>query len=488
MGIGVNLGGPDFLTHEGPFLDRMRLHGDPWHDTAKCDPISGLPTIAGDVTYQVPFDPVADGAYQDYAVLCSDTVVEIRTTWGWVKPVKGRAVIRKLRSSISAPVEVITSGPVDKLQIVRADQEARLAAGEVFNPAFLAAVKPFCGLRLLNPSATNFEPPTVAGVQTTSWPPRRPLLTDGYFSTERGGIAAELFGMLAKLTSKPLWYNIHHLMPTEQLIDVGKGVAAWGVPAKFELSNEIGYSFHRTWVFAAAAAHYKLAKASYFDVLRYYGWRAGQMGLILAQISPLFKVEIASQGSDGQSNLPYILKGWDESGAPRSLISGYANPGYLNLNDVEANDKFTAKYLDMVDRNDTEAFYLNVSSKVDGLVGRHAKAVKASAAEKLPFDVTEFNTSFYTQAPWVTDPIKRQRILDWAAPLLHSDRMADIVANCAQRTFGVGVRDVYAFELSGPASQYGAWGLLPHITQAPYPIYQRLAGMAKGPNLGAGIA
>jgi hypothetical protein len=62
---------------------------------------------------------------------------------------------------------------------------------------------------------------------------------------------------------------------------------------------------------------------------------------------------------------------------------------------------------------------------------------------------------------------------------MHDAEMADIEMQIIQDAFDAGVETFCYFQLSGPGSQYGIWGTMPHITQAPYPIYNRLlAGIA----------
>jgi len=470
--IGVNLEGVNDWTCSPAYINRMLMGRPPVNDLAMCDPITGLPTQAGSVTRVIALDPVdkvTPGApsSHDYVILCDETVTEVRSPVAWFKPVKGRAVIKVTSPSITCPFEIHCNGPVNKFAFMRAEQEQGYLAKQRLNPDLLRVLQGWPILRTLDYTGTNKD----------SFPAHRPQLTDGYFWEGHGGIPAEDLGMLGKQLSAKLWYNIHHLMTDDQLRDTAKALAVWSIHVDFEWSNEFGWNFHKDWAFAAAAAHYGLAKASYFDMLRYYGWRAGQMAKIVASISPFFHVNLSSQASStSQSYLPYILKGWDESGAPRSLIAGYANAHYLNMNEPVPAD-FTPKFMAMMAANNQDAFYSVAESKIPIMNARHAVAAAACKAERIVYKVYEANQSFYTEAPQMTDQVKRAQLLQWAIPLLHSERMANIIVRSLEGAIKAGAAEILPFNLSGVGSKDGVWGLTPHITQAPYPLFNKMKAL-----------
>jgi len=466
---GANLGADNYYTNECPFINRLSMSSAPFNDTAACDPVTLLPTKAGSVSRQVPLDPidtsiVTNPTSHDYVFLCDANVASVSTPWGTVKPVNGRATFTIKSASTGVGLVITATGPVTKMAFMRLEHEQLYLSGEIFNPDFLTRVSPFGPLRLLDWNATNAD----------YWPARRPLPTDANFNDATGGMAAEIAGALAQKLGVKLWYPIHHLMPDSDIMATAMALASYGAEVDFEWSNEYGWTYHRTYAYAAAAAHYNLTKAAYSDVLSYYGWRAGQVAKLVSSVSPKFKINLASQASDGASNLPAILKGWDESGAPRSLIAGYANASYLNMNDFAKIEDFVAKYVPMMNADDKAGFIALLQSKVAPLALRHQKAAAACAAAGIAYKVYEGDMSLYLQAPWVTDANVRNALLNWILPIAHSEPVAGIIMSSLQTAWDAGATEVCFFELSGPGSQYGVWGEMPHITLPAYPIYYLL--------------
>jgi hypothetical protein len=474
MKIGINLGGVNYYTTDDPFIDRMRMAQAP-NPIANnipmppVDPLTGFPLAAGQLNRQIGLDPASTTDPRNYVLLCDANVASVRTPWGTMIPKDGRATIRITSSAGGVGLGITATGPVAKFAFMRAEHEAAYLAGEVFNPEYIARVAPFPILRTLDWNATNFD--VEAGV--TSFPPRRPLPTDGYFSDDRGGIPAEYVAMLAKKTGATVWYPLHHLMPDFVIGEIAAIFAKAGVRVIFEFSNEFGWTYHRTWAFAQAAAKSITPTPTYADVLRWYGWRSGQLAKLVSSISPLFQVVLSSQASNGASNLPPILKGWDETASPRSLIAGYANNSYLNLNGI------LPALLAAMDANDKAGFLAAARTLLPALKARHVLAKKACDAAGTKLLVYEGGPSLYLRRVDLADDPRRAALLTFAGAIMHDAEMADIDMQIIQDAFDAGVETFCYFQLSGPGSQYGIWGTMPHITQAPYPIYDRLlAGIA----------
>jgi len=477
MKIGINLDEVADYTSGCPFIDRVRMGRTP-SAFAKDIPIgawsltTGLPSTAGQLTRAIPIDPASADNPHTYVLLCDENVVSVGTPWGIMKPVQGRATITIKSASSGVGLQITASGPVKKLAFMRAEHEQAYLDGEVLNPEYVARVAPFPVLRPLDWNATNYEPPAVFG----SFPPNRPTLLDGYFTTDRGGIPAEYVAMLAKKTGAEVWYPLHHLMPDSMIVEIAGIFAKAGVRVRFEYSNEFGWTYHKAWAQAKALAAY--GSNSDPNIMRWYGHRAGEVAKLVEAVSPSFQMELASQASNGASNLPYLLEGWDSTGAPRSMIAGYSNGSYLNLNSI------LPVLFDAMDRNDPEAFYAAVDGLRPALKGRHVKAVAACRAEKLLYKVYEAGIQLflqrmnmpanYTPEEKLAWDARRVALLAWVLPLWHSERMADIEMAMIQDAFDAGAVEVNKFMLSGAGSQYGIWGTMPHVTQPVYPIYNRL--------------
>lgn len=467
--IGMNTGGVNYYTTDDPFIDRLPMAGPP-NPVAKdipmpgFDPLSGLPNEAGQLNRQVELDPASATDPHTYVLLCDANVASVRTPWGTMVPKDGRATLKVTSSAGGVGLAITATGPVKKFAFMRAEHEAAYLAGEIFNPDFIARIAPFPIIRTLDWNATNYEP--AAGI--TSFPPRRPLPTDGYFSEDRGGIPAEYVAALAKKTGAAVWYPLHHLMPDNMIAEIAKIFANAGVKVNFEYSNEFGWTYHKAWAYSQAAAHSVTSTPSYDDVRRWYGWKAAQVGKLVAAVSPDFRMNLASQASNGPSNLPAILKGWDETGVPRSLINGYANASYLNLNGI------LPALLAAMDANNKQGALAAVRSLLPALKARHVLAKKACDAAGIKYLIYEGGPSIYLRRVDLADDPRRAALLTWLGAIMHDADMADIDMQIVQDASDAGASEFCYFQLSGPGSQYGVWGTMPHITLPPYPIYNRL--------------
>jgi hypothetical protein len=469
--IGMNLGAVVPYTDECPFIDRMRMSSDPTavkgQPLVPFDPATGLATEAGVMVRSVPVDPIdldllPKVTSHDYVIHCDANVSEVRTPWAWLKPKDGHAVLTVKSASTGAPLEIYSSGPVRQFHFMRAEHEVAWGHGAILNPDFVKAVKPFPMLRLLDWPATN----------EADWPERRPLPSDAYFTNMRGGLPADFAAMLAKTTGAEIWYTIHPKMPDRDVIDIAHTFAAWGARVRFEWGNELGWTFQRDWMTAQTIQALSKPKVAYIDKLRFYGQRAAHLAKLVCPISPFFRVELASQGSDGVSNLPPILRGWDEVGAPRSWISGYACASYLNLNGV------IPQLLAAMAKDDKNGFYDLVRGLMPALQARHVKAITACKAAGLAYDIYEGGPSLYTTRATLPDEAARAQrgaLLAWAMPLFHHVRMAEIEMKMIRDVLAAGAAHFCRFQMSGRGTQYGIWGTMPHITLPPYPVYGMLA-------------
>jgi len=476
MTLGMNLGGITYYSPECPFIDRMRMAGDPLAKTGNASlPVgafaadTALPSAAGAVPRVAMLDP----GTHDYVILCDPTVAKVSVSGvpKAIVPADGRATFTLTRPDLGASVQVtvVSTGPVAKFVLMRADHEAAYLKGEVFNPDFIARVAPFAILRTLDWNVTNQD----------SFPDRRPLLTNAYFTSARGGMPAELVGQFAAKVGRPIWYPIHHLMTDAQMLDTFHALdrTAGSQKIRLEWSNEFGWTYHAKWAAQQASARYGMAKPQPTDIRRYSAYRSGLMAKLAASVSDRFTVELCSQAtSNNAATMAAMLAGWDESGAPRSLIAGYSNAGYLNFNYPKTE---LPALLALWKANDADGFYKSVTAKIPVLAARHKAAADCWRTQGIAFDVYETDISITTSAPSMTDAAERAAFLAWLDPLVHSDRMADLIAQNAQAAFDAGARDVLHYQLTGTLTQFGVWGALPHIAGTPYPLYDRLVKMAR---------
>lgn len=472
MTIGMNLGGVNYYSPEAPLIDRMLTAGEvsAKFTTAPYDPNTLLPAAAGNVARAIMLDP----GTHDYVILFEGPATRFVVNGTTKAPIisGNRATFTATETTGGTQITVAASGPVTKLAVMRAEHEAAYQKGEQFNPDFLARVSPFKLIRTLDWSATNLE----------TYPARRPLPGDPFFQDTHGGFPHEFGAMLCAKTGAKLWAPMHHMMTDAQVFAALAGMdrVATG-DIDLEWSNEFGWTYHRTWAYAQAGARYNIANPQPLDMLRYYGFRAGSLANLAASISNRFKVNLSAQPSNTpDKSLAAILAGWDEAKAPHSLIAGFANGGYLNFNYPPTN--FT-KLLALQAANDVEGFYAMAQGLIPALAARHQVAAKASAAVGLAYKVYEYNVSVYAQAPNIVDATARAAFIAWITPLIHTDRMADILMQVAKAATDNGAVEACFYQFSGSGSQYGIWGAMPHPSLPAYQIYDRLAAAAAAPPL-----
>lgn len=466
MDLGINLGGATPYSPEATLIDRMRMAGDVMASTGNpsvpvgpYDSATGFPTGAGAVPRLVPLDP----GTHDYVILFDANVARISVNGAVKAPAiaGNRATFTATlpENNFGTQVTIVASGPVKAFSIMRAEHEAAFLKGEIFNPDFLAKVGPFKVIRALDWHGTNGD----------AYPAQRPLLSAAYFFQDRGGFPHELGAMLAARTGAKLWSTIHHLMTDAQQLDALRAmdVNAGAAAIDLEWSNEFGWTYHKAWAYSQASARYGVA-ATVFDMLRYYGFRAGSLANLAAGVSKRFRVNLSAQpGPVPDKALAAILAGWDEAKAPRSLIAGFANAGYIEFNYPAAT---FAQLLALQAVNDVEGFYALAQSLIAPLAARHQAAANAAAAAGVAYKVYEFNASISAKAPNITDPAARAAFLAWISPLIHTDRMAAIIMQAARAAADAGAIEANLYQLTGAGSQFGFWGVAPHASEPGYPI------------------
>lgn len=166
--------------------------------------------------------------------------------------------------------------PLRNLVLVRADREAALAAGEVFNPDWLARIDGVKGLRFMDWMATNNA--TLATVT------EMPKASD--YSWARNGVPVEVMVALANRLKADPWLTLPHAASDDLVRAYAAVVKAQldpGLKVWVELSNEV-------WnpQFAQAAWADAMGKARWGQDatwLQFYGLRAAEvMGVFAAEM------------------------------------------------------------------------------------------------------------------------------------------------------------------------------------------------------------
>jgi hypothetical protein len=124
--------------------------------------------------------------------------------------------------------------------------------------------------------------------------------------------------------------------------------------------------------------------------------------------------------------------------------------------------------------NNVQGVYDAVQAKLAPMASRHKAMADWAAAQGLAYHVYEAGVNIVANAPAMTDPAQQAAFLAWMAPIYHSPQMGDILDQNIEGALAAGAADVLPYQLTGAGTKYGFWGLVPHISQAAYPVYGRM--------------
>lgn len=190
----------------------------------------------------------------------------------WFSYRPGEGLVSVSLSAIDA------ADPIRDIAIVRTDHVDRHAAGEVFNPAWVARIADLRALRFMDWMATN-------GSQIARWEDR-PLPSD--YSYGRRGVPVEVMVELANLVGADPWFTMPH-MADDAYVEGFARLVHDRLDARrvayVEYSNEVwNFIFPQThW--AAAQAQARWGDAAGDDAwMQYAGLRAAQVADIWAGV------------------------------------------------------------------------------------------------------------------------------------------------------------------------------------------------------------
>lgn len=218
--------------------------------------------------------------------------------------------------------------PIRAMTIVRADREAALAAGELFNPDWLALIGGVKGLRFMDWMATNDS--------TVATPADRPL-PDDYTWARGAGVPVEVMVALANRLQADPWFTVPHLandaLVTEmaQIVarDLDPGLKAW-----VEYSNEVwnGQFAQARWAEEMARLRWPGSEGA---GVQFYALRAAEVMALWTAAMPAERVVrvVATQtGVKGLEEMilqaPRVLE--EGLPAPAGAFDAYAVTGYVS--------------------------------------------------------------------------------------------------------------------------------------------------------------
>ncbi|SEB49564.1 hypothetical protein [Rhodobacter sp. 24-YEA-8] len=227
-----------------------------------------------------------------------------------------------LRITASDPAD-----PVRDIRVLREDREALMAAGEVFNPDFLARLKGIGLLRFMDWLQTNDS--------LLITPEDRPR--PGDYTWTRRGVPVEIVVELANRLEADPWITLPHMASDALLREMAQIVATGLAPGRMawvEYSNEVW-----NWQFSQAAWADQQAKARWGGEggwLAFYALRAAEAMAIWAEeiADPARLVRVLSTQTGWLGLEEHILapKQVTDEGRPAPVISfdAWAVTGYFS--------------------------------------------------------------------------------------------------------------------------------------------------------------
>lgn len=217
---------------------------------------------------------------------------------------------------------------IHAISVVRADREAALTAGDIFNPDWLARIRGVRGLRFMDWMATNNS--TLSDVKN------RPLPDD--YTYARNGVPVEIMVALANELQADPWFTLPHLA-TDDLVRVYAQITHDSLDpalaAHVEFSNEVW-----NWQFAQARWAEDQGRARWGKEqtwVQFYALRAAQVMDIWAQVyadapDRLVRIIATQTGWPGLEdqilNAPLVIA--EDLPAPASHFDAYAVTGYFS--------------------------------------------------------------------------------------------------------------------------------------------------------------
>lgn len=222
-----------------------------------------------------------------------------------------------------------TSDPLRNIVVVRADRAAALAAGDLFNPDWIARLKGVRGVRFMDWMATNNA--------TLSALADRPLPSDFTYSNK--GVPVEVMVALANTLDADPWFTLPHAAEDALVRFYAEYVRDNLAPSRkawVELSNEVwnGQFTQAQWAADQALARWGDDKAG----VQFYALRASQVADIWAEVfgadaaARLVRVIATQTGWQGLEEMiltaPRVLG--EGLPAPATHFDAYAVTGYFS--------------------------------------------------------------------------------------------------------------------------------------------------------------
>lgn len=490
--LGINLAGVNYYTPEQPFLNIIRTaerwitHSPSAFDSSE-EPYLNLDSNGWPVTLTAINNPSAQqfdsvgvlvlrlSGYPtgQYVVLYDG---QGTLSYGFDASLVSRSPGRDVINVAAATgggidLRIIATDPkhsgnyVRNIRLVKAENEAALNSGQVFNPAFLNVIQKFRALRFMDWFQTN-------GSTLSSWS-SRPLPSQPFWGTS-AGVPIELAIQLSNATGADAWLNVPHMADDNYMTQMASlAHLQLGVTQKayVELSNEV-------WNGAFPQYQYSVSQGQSLWPKQPGGgggweWGRNWYGMRTAQMCDIWK----SVWGDDASRVVCVL-GSQAAGGPQELMNcpyWSGGPCYKHIDAVAIAPYFgygvPAAWTSQPDGGLTSLFQSLYSQNdpsipVGGDLAQasqwEASYVSYLSAYKLPLIAYEGGQSF---ANGSTDALTN---LYFAAN--RDPRMGAVYTAYLQQWKSNGGRLFMIYNDVMTYGRWGEWGALESLTQASGPL------------------
>ncbi|WP_294392019.1 hypothetical protein [uncultured Sphingomonas sp.] len=430
----------DYTAAE-PFLDQAQLHRD-WTNADKTPAKVGadgwpLGDSAGQLTSMVPVLP----GTRSYTIIKRGDIKALSIRNVPVKFDGDRGTV-----TLTGPVDFTAqakltpagTGPVS-FSMVETALLPRYEAGETFRPDYVYWLKPFGMIRF------------------KSWGD-----SDNAFPGLAARHAKEA-AQLANLLGADMWWNFHRDMTDAQITDEIRTInstLSYKRKLVLEWSNE-------SWGGISNNYNYVKARGNPDEV---YGLRSGQAARVVAKVTGRARWALNGQFVN-PARFAKVMKGWDQSGASRGLIRAWTIAPYIGIGSKE---EMQSTWKGFSDRNDVAGALAFLEQRRKDRAPYFAQNKKLADSIGAELWAYEYNTSLYTQAPFIKDA-DRAAVTEFSGRVLYSKEAAEIVRRMIHDGTAAGVSHWSFYDLAGTGSQYGFWGAIPNTAvNEPFPVMDML--------------
>jgi hypothetical protein len=502
--LGSNLQGVSYYSSEMPFLNAFATGGSwltngPTYDTGEEQYLqldaNGYPTTltasAADpnkpqlftnvqmlMYYNMP--KTANGYYPsgNYIVLYDGAgTIKYGLDAKLVSSSPGRDIINVANAVygisfiISATDPAHTGNYIRNIRVVQAAYESSLAAGQMFNPAFLSAIQNFRIIRFMDWLETNNN-------TLVNWA-NRPVPTNAFWGLGNG-VPIEVAVNLANAVSADAWLNVPHMATDDYITQMATLVhSQLGSTQKvyIEYSNEVWNSIFSQSSYAQAQgqATFPAGLGSPYDYNRnWYGMRTAQMcdiwksvwGKDAGRVVCVLGAQAANTYTATESlNCPFWTAGAPCSGHGIGVvaIAPYFGGAVPSAWTSQSDGGLASLFTSLTAQNDP-------SIPVGGWLGQVASWESAFSAAlapyKLPMVAYEGGQTFVGFPTYGAG----SPMVNLFSAANVDPRMSNAYSTFLSQWKSHGGQYFVNFSDSSPYSQYGEWGALQSIFQTISPL------------------